>query len=266
MRKDDIREIINTELNMIKLDEAIRNKIREKVKEKNSHRLLRSLAACAAVVILGTSTVVAGCYVISRITVNDAALPELEKMDVIKLPKIEGISNTYNRVEKEYPDYCTLKEELGIPLLDSTLSADNPNMLVHLNTDNKDFLMVTIDNFIPGDTSNYQYIAEESRYSYEHGTLYYSPVSLSIDIMLSETQQSNGWNTDYLGMYQFVENYTSSQGYRVNFIEDTSDTSISENVPSEKCAILVANGIRYTFKGRVSLATMKSLIDTLEYL
>lgn len=73
----------------------------------------------------------------------------------------------------------------------------------------------------------------------------------------------NGWNTDYLGFYQFVENYTSAQGYAVNIIEDTTEEENLENYVPEKVAVFVADGIRYSLKGRTSLDEMKAIVDTM---
>ncbi len=72
-----------------------------------------------------------------------------------------------------------------------------------------------------------------------------------------------GWDIDYLGMYQFKENYISLQGYKVNLLEDTIKNK-TENYISEKCAIFVADGIRYTLKGRTSFENMKYIVDTME--
>lgn len=264
MKKNNFKEIIDDELSLIVLNDEVRNKIKENAGRRKQHNLLRRFAACVAVVVLGSSTVVAGYYVMNKISVNDTVLPGLDDMDIVIANEINGNKDEYGRVEKDVEDYNKVKQELGIHLLDSELSGDNPYMQVHINTDNKDFIIIAIENFILGDTSNYQYIEQENRYAYDHGIQFYSPISLSIDIILSEEQLNNGWDTDYLGMYEFVENYTSVQGYKVNIVEDTIDDETVENYISEKCAVLVADGIRYTLKGRVSMDTIKSVIDTLE--
>src|SRR5699024_11821155 len=61
-------------------------------------------------------------------------------------------------------------------------------------------------------TYDYNYLPDENRYEYKSGSIYYSPVSLTVDIILSDSQLKNGWDTDYLGMYEYVESYTSAQG------------------------------------------------------
>ena len=72
-------------------------------------------------------------------------------------------------------------------------------------------------------------------------------------------------NKDYEGMYEYVESYTSSQGYKVNLIQDTTDAENDQYYVSEKCAVFVADGIRYTLKGRTSLETMKEIVDSMDY-
>ena len=77
-------------------------------------------------------------------------------------------------------------------------------------------------------------------------------------MILSDEQLKNGWDTDYLGMYESMEEYQSAQGYKVNLIQDNNgDEKLNEVVVSEKIAVFVSNGIRYTLKGRVSVDTMK---------
>lgn len=264
MTKNDFKEKIDDELSMIVFNEEIRNSIKTKVGQKKHPNLLKKLAACVAIMALGSTTVFAGYYIVNKISINDIVLPELDHMKVIITNEVEGTADEYGRVEKEVGDYNEIKQELGLHLLNSELSTDNPYMQTRICTDNRDFIIITADNFILGDTSNFQYDGQEKRYAYDHGVQYYSPISLSVDIILSENQLNNGWDTDYLGMYKFVENYTSAQGYKVNIIEDMIDKETKENYVSEKCAVLVADGIRYTIKGHVSVDTVKSIIDTLK--
>lgn len=134
-----------------------------------------------------------------------------------------------------------------------------------IETDNKDFAIITLDNYIIGDTTNYQYLSEEGFYEYNHGEEYYSPVSLTIDMMLSQEQEKNGWESDYLGLYQFKDNYVSEQGYQVNLIEDMTDEGRNPNYVSEKCAVFVADGVRYTLEGRTTFENMKKIVDTMKY-
>lgn len=257
---DSIKQKIDMELSMIELNYDMRNNIKRKVTERKPHRLLKNIAACLAVLIMGSTTVFAGYYVLNKINVNDTVLPELDPMNVTQVNKLEGETDEYGWLEKSFKNYASIKSELGIHLLGSELSSDNPYMQVNLRTDTQDFAIITVDNYILGDTSNYHYSVEENRYVYELGNNYYTPISLSIDVILSENQLKNGWDTDYLGLFEFVENYTSAQGYKVNIIESGGE----ENSKTEKCAVLVADGVRYTLRGRVSIDTIKQIVDTLK--
>lgn len=94
-------------------------------------------------------------------------------------------------VNEKVEDYETIQNELEIDLLNSTLSQNNPYMLGKIKTDNKDFAILSFENYILGDTGNYNYLSNEDFYTYDHGEDYYSPVSLTVDIMLSEAQMKN---------------------------------------------------------------------------
>lgn len=195
---------------------------------------------------------------------NEETLPELDTLQKVEMNELKGSKDQYGMSEIDFTDYDTLQQDLGIPLLNSSLSDENPYMLGHIFSDNKDFCIVTIDNYIIGDTSNYQYIAAEDRYSYDSGNQYCTPISLTADIVLSEEQLANGWDTDYLGMYDFVENYTSKQGFHVNLIQSNNgEEELPSGAVTEKCAIFVSDGIRYTLKGRTSLNTMKEIVDSM---
>lgn len=73
--------------------------------------------------------------------------------------------------------------------------------------------------------------------------------------------------------FQWVENissflqiYTSAQGFTVNIIRDTMGDNVehkSLNYQSEKIAIFVAGGVRYTLTGHVPTETMKAIVDSM---
>lgn len=167
-------------------------------------------------------------------------------MKVINMTPLDAESGNDGWIEKDYDNYKEVKNELGISLLDTNLAVDNPYMQSHITTDNKDDATVTVENYILGDTSEYL-----------------SPISLTVSIVLSQKQLEHGWDMEYLGYYQFVESYTSAQGYRVNILEDTVEEP-SENYVSEKSAVFVVDGIEYTLKGRTSLKNIKEIVDSME--
>lgn len=261
----DIKNEIDMELKEIHMNEELKKKIRKKTAKRPVHRYASSIAAALAIVIFCGTTAFAGYFVYNKIVVNEEVLPELDAMNYLKTNPLNLETDEYGMTRAKIDDYENIQNELGIDLLESNFAADDSYLLGTIETDNKDFAMVTLDNYIIGDTTNYQYLSEEGYYEYEHGEEFYSPISLTIDIMLSQEQEENGWDRDYLGLYQFKENYVSAQGYKVNLVEDMTDEGRTKNYVSEKCAVFVADGVRYTLKGRTSLENIKKIVDTMKY-
>ena len=193
MNDFNLKNVIDRELEEIKLSDSVKENIRKGVVHRKSYPIIKSIAASIAVIVLTGTTVFAGHYILNKVQVNE----------------MDAIADENGMVDANYNDYDAIKQDLGVDLLDTDLSQNNSYMLGNVSTDEKDFLIVTIDNYILGDTSNYHFIDEENRYSYDSGEEYSSPVSLSVDIILSENQLNNGWDTDYLGLYEFAESYTS---------------------------------------------------------
>ncbi|MDO5785948.1 MAG: hypothetical protein Q4P20_12905, partial [Eubacteriales bacterium] len=174
--------------------------------------------------------------------------------------------DAYGTVSQTYSSYRRMIEELGINLLDTDFELDNPYMSIDLTTDNKDYCFITVENYIIGDVTGFELLPDGTAYVYEHGETYYSPVSLSIEIILSQEQLDIGLDKDYLGMYEYVESYRSEQGYKVNVLRGTESDGREDmdDIVTEKTAIFVANGIRYTLTGRVSLDTLKEIVDSMQ--
>lgn len=165
---------------------------------------------------------------------------------------------------KDFHNYGEIQEELGIHLLDTELSGNNPYMQGHIMTDGSNFAVITVENYILGDTGSYQFVEEENRYSYESGSVFLSPISLTVRLVLSEEQLHQGWDWEYLGMYRFAESYTSAQGYKVNLVERTLENGDTEDAVLEKNAVFAADGIEYSLRGRVSMETMKLIVDMMK--
>lgn len=263
MKKNSLKEQINVELHSVTLNDHMKERIKKQKKHKHTF-FMRYAAAIAAIIMLSGTTVFAGYYLLNKISVNETVLPELDNMEIIDTLSLAAGSDEYGMTNEQFTDYNALQRKMGISLLDSELAKDDSYIQGKVMTDNKDFAIITIENYILGDTSNFNYLADEGWYQYEHGEEYYSPVSLTVDLILSENQLATGWNTDYLGMYEYVESYTSSQGYKVNLIQDTTDEEKVSGYVSEKCAIFVVDGIRYTLKGRISFDTMRTIVDSMK--
>ena len=211
--------------------------------------------------IVFSSTIYAVKLVNEQSKVNELELPELDPMKITKQIKNGERNIKSQSISRE--NYKQIQEQLGVSLLNSELSKDDKYMISDVETDNKDYAIIKCDNYILGDTSNYSY-NDEGFYSYDEGNLYKSPISIQADIILSETQLNNVWTTDYLGMYGFVEQFVSEQGYKVNLIETKNDGNQPPNFVSKKIAVFVADGIRYTLTGRTTVDNMKQIVNSMK--
>lgn len=230
------------------------------VRKKSTKKL--TIALCMVIfAIVFSSTVYAVKLVNEQSKVNELELPELDSMKITK--QIKNIEKSIKPQSISKMNYKQIQEQLGVSLLNSELSKDDKYMISDVETDNKDYAIIKCDNYILGDTSNYSY-NEEGFYSFDEGNLYKSPISLQADIILSETQLNNVWTTDYLGMYGFVEQFVSEQGYKVNLIEEKNDGNQPQDFVSKKTAIFVADGIRYTLTGRTTVENMKQIVNSMK--
>lgn len=211
--------------------------------------------------IVFSPTVYAVKLVNEQSKVNELELPELDSMKITK--QIKNIEKSIKSQSISRMNYKQIQEQLGVSFLNSELSKDEKYMISDVETDNKDYAIIKCDNYIIGDTSNYSY-NEEGFYSYDEGNLYKSPISLQADIILSQTQLNNVWTTDYLGMYSFVEQFVSEQGYKVNLIEEKNDGNQPQDFVSKKIAVFVADGIRYTLTGRTTVDNMKQIVNSMK--
>ena len=208
-------------------------------------------------------------FVHSHFQVNGEALPDIDPLSVTEMTALDAQPDEYGLFQEEYPSYEAAAKALGLPLLDASLperTAQNPYMHVQAETDNQDYAQITVHNYLVGDCTEFQLLEDGLYHHTGHGQAYYSPVSLTVTVILSEEQLAIGWNHDYLGAYTFAESYTSPQGYRVNLIEDTTgeNAALPDGIVSEKCAVFAADGILYTLTGRVSTETMKEIVASMQ--
>lgn len=280
----NMKDMIDRELERMVLSEEMKNRIRERVIPRRRKGRLKWAAVLAATVILGGTGAAAGYRMLITHSVNGEVLPGLDSMRVVQIhfptgkPELRVFAEQEDSQQggrlwtqdedgmfhKEFHDYEEIQEELGIHLLDTELSENNPCMLGHIMTDGKDFAVITVENYILGDIGRYQFLEEENRYSYESGSVFLSPISLTVRLILSEEQLHQGWDWEYLGMYRFAESYTSAQGYKVNLVERTMENGDTGDTVLEKNAVFVADGIEYSLRGRVSMETMKLIVDMMK--
>lgn len=263
----DLKLKIDNELSGMTVSNELKNKIYtgsySNPRNHNLYRIMRTAAALLVIGCLTTATAFAGYRIYNKLSVNHEILPELDAMKVVNMTPLNVAADNDGWIESDYDSYKELKNKLGVHLLDSTEAVDNPYMQCHISTDNEDSADITVDNYILGDTSNYEYSAEDSCYFYEKGSEYFTPISLTVSMILSQEQLEYGWDMEYLGYYEFAESYVSSKGYKVNVLEDTIENP-TEDYVSEKSAIFVADGVQYTIKGRTSLENIKRIVDSME--
>lgn len=246
MERKEIKRIIDTELNEIVFTDIMKKKVFENSKRRISHPMLRYAAMIILTFMIGGTTVFAGYYFLNKVNVNKITLPELDAMQIVEITPLKAEKDEYGYIHTEFSDYTALQSNIGIDLLESKYATEQSYLQGSMETDQKNYAIIKMKN----------YIIEE---------MYYSPISLSMDLILSQEQLEQGWDTDYLGFYEYVESYTSKQGYKVNLIQDTTEENVENNYVSEKCAIFVADGVRYILCGRTSMETIKEMVDSMEY-
>ncbi len=264
MEDRELREILSEPLDQIHLSDAVKSKIRDEnqLRIKSKKRIYKIPAVVAASFLIFTTTAFAGYYIYNKINVNNEVLPELDSMEVSQVPSITGEQDEDGCISKEYASYQELNSDLGDLLLESKfVSGHQKYEKTTVDTDNENYMFIHVDNYIVGDVKKMEKLKDIDKYSFEPGEIYGSPIFLNVELILSDDQLKSGIDFDFLGYYTFQEQYTSKQGYKVNIV--SSNVSEAE-VPSEKNAIFVADGIRYRVQGCVSTETLKKIVDSME--
>lgn len=263
-----MRDQINYELRNLKLPEDFRQTILHrdaKPRKKTGWYAAAVLLFC----VVSSTTVWAGYTFYNSIYVNETKLPPLQPMEKKTVSKLLVTPDELGDYTKDYTDYQDLCEELGIALLDSDLSKDNPYMRITRKTDNCHWNEIIITDYMIGDIPKLTKVDANkgSYYTFQPGKVYGSPVDLSITILHTEEQLAS-YSFDYLGYFEYVETYHSKQGYRVNLIQEAAGEDICDRDSEFKpgCrAVFVADGIQYRLTGHVTIDTMKEIVDSLHY-
>ena len=129
--------------------------------------MMQTAAAVAAVMIFGGTCVYAGYSLLGITHVNDTELPALDPMKKVSAGEIPGSCDESGQIFQDYSSYDEVNELLGGILLDSPHAEENPYMQVSVQTDNKDYGIVTVENYILGDTHDYQLVSDIGRYNCE---------------------------------------------------------------------------------------------------
>lgn len=234
---------------------------REKAKRSNKKRVRYNiLLVVLGAVVLG-STAQAGYTLYNRwLKMNGETLPELESMQLIEVNPLSEENKVNSSYEKQYDSYEDLQGELGVELLHSDMANNNSSMLITRKTDNVHWTQIKVVAYIVGDVTGMKRIEGRNQYTWIPGKEFSSPIDLSIDIISSQEQLEIGWDKEYLGPYDFVESYQTQDGYKVNIL-----SSGESNTKPMYQAVFVADGIRYTIRGKVDIALLKDILNSFCY-
>ncbi len=130
-------------------------------------------------------------------------------------------------------------QSVGVKILSETVTEAPEDIKVSIDTDRTNYLFAKMDPY----------------FSYED-----KPVSLEIDMILSEDQLATGLDKDYMGAYTYQGSFTTQNGDRVNLISDTTGAEHPEVI-----AEMVSDGVKYILSGRVTIPEMKQIVESLEY-
>ena len=233
----------------------------EKAKRKKRKRMKYNILLTAIAVILLGSTAQAGYTLYTRwFKINGEILPELESMKKIEVNPLNEEYKVNSTYEKQYDSYEALQKDLGVRLLHTKMADNNSFMIITRKTDNVHWTQIKVVAYIVGDVSEMKQIEGRNQYTWTPGEAFFSPIDLSIDIISSQEQLEIGWDKEYLGAYDFVETYQMQDGYKVNIL-----SSGESNTKPMYQAVFVADGIRYTIRGKVDIALLKDILNSFCY-
>lgn len=242
-----------------------------------THRVRYSAAAAIlSVVLFGTVVFAAGSLLYSKIKVNQETIPDLEPMEVVAVKKVDGDITEYGDVEKEYTSVGEAETDLGVHLLDTDFAADNKYTKVFYSKIGDGYHVLDVQECIIGDLSNIREWKEsaidntveenDEWYAWTQGNIYKSPIDLKVEIISDPVQKE--LDTEYMGYFKYVETFVSEQGYTVNVLQDMVEEddldAMSEIYLPQTQMVFVADGIRYTLKGRVPSDTMKEVVNSMK--
>jgi hypothetical protein len=278
---NDIKKCIDSGLSDMKLSPDFAKRIENSKKpggtfSGHGYRIRYGvLTAVLCILLFGTAAFAAGSLLYSKIRVNQAAIPDLDPMEITAVNPVEGTVTEYGDVEKTYVSFRELEEELGIKLLDTDLASENPFAKISYRKLGEGYHVIDIQEYILGDVTDIREWKGEpidntregndEWYVWTQGAVYKTPVDLKIEIISDPSQQE--LDTEYMGCYKYVETFTSQQGYTVNVLRDTiaeEQTALPEGYTPQTLMIFAAEGIRYTLEGRIPPETMKEIVSSMK--
>lgn len=262
-----------------KKETTVKQRLKRARRISSLHRRAHYSAAAVflGIALLGTSAFAAGSLLYSRISVNQQTMPDLDPMEVIPLQPVDGTVTEYGQMQKTYPSMKELENELGIRLLGTNLATQNPYIKISYTQIGDGYHAIDIKEYLLGDLTDIREWNRENIdntiqgndiwYVWTQGSVYKSPLDLEIRIISDPSQPE--LDIEYMGYFQYIETFTSGQGYTVNVLQDTVDEDQSLHMPANFVPrtrmIFVADGIQYTLQGHVPVQTMKEVINTMAY-
>lgn len=210
------------------------------------------------ILILGGTGAYAGNYLYHHLQINGKALPELDSLAIVHVDTGSLKMDSLGMYDMTFDSYETVQNVLGIHLLDSIWEKKGNNSEIKVAGD-EDWLKITVHNYLVADAENVRWDDSIGNFRYQYET----PVDLEVQLILTEEQAKKGLNEEYLGYYQYEESFVSKQGYQVNLLCTTGESS--EDSSAKRTAVFVADGIEYKLTGKVSVESMKEMVDDMRY-
>lgn len=253
-----MKEQIDHELKHIQFNFNMEKKTKPRKTKKIWSNIL-SVMCC--IIIVGT-TVHAGYNLYNYwVKLNGENLPELDSMRIVNTNLLSEYDIDDMLYRKQYDSYAILQQEIGVNLLCSDMSNGNASMLITRETDNEHWTQIRIVAYIVGDVTQLKKVSGRQQYTWVEGSVFSSPIDMTIDIISSQEQMEIGWEKEYLGPYEFVESFQTQDGYKVNILCSGSNTSARPMYQ----AVFVVDGIRYTLQGKVDIDILKEIINSFHY-
>ena len=165
--------------------------------------------------------------------------------------------------EQQAEGLDALSRALGVPFLWAEGARENPYTRVSYQNFGGEYQIVKAKAYLVGDLRDLVWQDEYDYYSWTAGTVYQTPVDLTLEWVSDEAQQP--FDTDYLGYYAYADTFTSAGGHTVNLLVDTAPSTAGSGLKPECAAVFVADGVRYTLSGHVTQQTMRAIVDSMSY-
>ncbi len=257
VKMEKIRQAIDTRLAGQHLPETVYDALCARPARRS--RVRRAAALLAAVCVLGGATALAAARLFGM-NVNGRELPPLEPMTMVETADTGGPADG---TEQQAEGLDALSRALGVPFLWAEGARENPYTRVSYKNFGGEYQIVKAKAYLVGDLRDLVWQDEYDYYSWTAGTVYQTPVDLTLEWVSDEAQQP--FDTDYLGYYAYADTFTSAGGHTVNLLVDTAPGTAGSGLKPECAAVFVADGVRYTLSGHVTQQTMRAIVDSMSY-